>query len=137
MVKWPSIAAFAEPGMFSMMPRERSCRPRWATGRAVSQSGARTWCGPLRDLENSLDLDRRVRGKRRDADGGAGVAALVAERRHHQVGGPVQNLRAVEKIGSGIDKTAEPDHAHHLVEIAELGLDLRQQIDRTTARRSC
>jgi len=30
------------PGMFSMMPRARSCRPRWATGRAVSQSGART-----------------------------------------------------------------------------------------------
>jgi hypothetical protein len=27
--------------MFSTMPREASCRPRWATGRAVSQSGAR------------------------------------------------------------------------------------------------
>src|SRR5258708_10772458 len=117
MMKLPSIAAFAAPGMFSMMPRERSCRPRWATGRAISQSGARTWCGPLRDLENSFDLDRRVRGKRRDADGGAGVAAPVAERRHHQAGGAVHNLPAVAEIRSGIDKTAQPDHAHHLVEI--------------------
>jgi hypothetical protein len=28
--------------MFSMMPHAASCRPRWATGRAVNQSGART-----------------------------------------------------------------------------------------------
>src|SRR5258708_19435984 len=95
MLKLPSIAAFAAPGMFSMMPRERSCRPRWATGRAVSQSGARIWCGPLRDLENSLDLDRRVPGKRRHADGPACLAALVADRRPHQVGGAVQNLREI------------------------------------------
>src|SRR5258708_17881539 len=133
MLKLPSIAAFAAPGMFSMMPRERSCRPRWATGRAISQSGARTSCGPLRDLENSVDLDRRVRGKRRDADGGAGVAALVAERRHHQVGGAVQNLRAVEKIGSGIDKTAEPNHALQLFDIADLGLDLCKPIEGANA----
>jgi len=45
-----------------------SCRPRWATGRAVSQSGARTWRLPLRDLEYPFDLDRRIGGKRGDAD---------------------------------------------------------------------
>src|SRR6202022_4301055 len=121
--------------MFSMMPRTRSCRPRWATGRPVSQPGARTRATPLRDLEDSLDLHRRVRRKRSNADGGARMAALVAERRDHQVGCAVQHLRPVEKIRGGIDEAAEPDHADHLVEVAERGLDLRQQVDGAAPRR--
>ena len=32
---------------------------------------------------------------------------------------------------------AEPDHAHHLVEVAKGGLDLRQQVDGNRARRHC
>src|SRR5450631_2387738 len=106
MLKLPAIAACAAPGIFSMMPRARSCRPRWATGRAVSQSGARTL--PLRsgNLENAFDLDRRVRRKRGDADGSAGVAALIAEGQHHQVGSAVQHFRPVEKIRRGIDEAA-------------------------------
>src|ERR1700693_1667899 len=95
MPKLPAIAASAAPGMFSMMPRARSCRPRWATGRAVSQSGARTGRGLLRDLEYSLDFHRRVGRQRSNADGGAGVAALVAEYLDHQVGSAVQHLRPV------------------------------------------
>src|SRR5580704_18619592 len=87
--KLPEIAALTAPGMFSMMPLLRSCRPRWATGRAVNQSGARMG-RVLRsgDLEHALDLHRRVGGQGSDADGGAGVAALVAESGDHQVGGP-------------------------------------------------
>src|SRR6202165_2720597 len=121
--------------MFSMMPRAASCKPRCATGRAVSQSGARTRSLRLRDLEYSLDLHRRIGGKGRDADGGAGMAALVAERLHHQVGRAIQHLRPVEKVPRGIDEAAQPDHADHLVEVTERGLDLRQQVDGTTARR--
>src|SRR5438874_1448458 len=34
--KFSAIAALAAPGMFSMMPRVWSCRPRWATGRDAS-----------------------------------------------------------------------------------------------------
>src|ERR1700686_3616598 len=133
MLKFPAIAACAAPGMFSMMPRARSGSPRWATGRAVNQSGARIRTARLRDFEQSLDLDRCVRGKRGDADRGAGMAALVAERGPHQVGSPVQNLRPVEKIGREIDKAAEPHNADPLVEVAERGLDLREQIDGTAA----
>src|SRR5690349_98737 len=130
MAKLPAIAAFAAPGMFSTIPCEISCRPRCATGRAVSQFGVRK----SGHLEQAFDLDRGIRRQRGDADGGAGVAALVAENLHHQIGGAVQYLRPVDEVGCRIDEAAEPHHAHHLVEIAERSLDLRQQIDRTTAR---
>src|SRR6266700_2224419 len=112
--KFPSIAACAAAGMFSMMPRAASCRPRWATGRAVSQSGARTARCPSGDLEHAIDLDRRVSWKRGDADRGAGMAALVAEGGDHQVGGAVEHFGPVEEIRRGIDEAAEPHHAHHL-----------------------
>src|SRR4026209_1760973 len=104
MEKFPAIAACTAPGMFSMMPRAASCRPRWATGRAVNQSGARISRLVFlleqisRALEHAIDLDRRVRRKRGDADGGAGMAALVAESCDHQVGRAVQHLRPVEII---------------------------------------
>src|ERR1700744_5127857 len=86
MAKLPSMAASAAPGMFSRMPRARSCRPRWATGRAVNQSGARIARARSGDFEHAFDFDRRIRWQRRYADGGAGVAALVAEHFDHQVG---------------------------------------------------
>src|SRR5438132_969744 len=96
MAKLPAIAACIAPGMFSTLPREMSCRPRWATGRAVSQAGARMRSD---DLEDRLDLHRRIRRQRGHADGGAGVAALVAKGRDHQVGSAIQDLRSVEEIG--------------------------------------
>src|SRR5437762_11444124 len=132
MAKLPAIAACTAPGMFSTIPREMSCRPRWATGRAVSQAGARMRSG---NLEHGFDLDRRIRRQRGHADGGAGMAALVAEGRDHQIGGAVQNLRPVKEIGRGIDKAAEANHARNLVEIAQRRLHLRQQVDRATLGR--
>src|SRR3954468_8841901 len=129
MAKLPDIAACTAPGMFSTMPREISCSPRWATGRAVSQAGARMRSG---HLEDSFDLDRRIGGQGGHADGGAGMAALVAERGDHQVGSAVQHFRPVEEIGRGIDEATEPDHAGDLVEIAERRLYLRQQVDAAT-----
>src|SRR5580692_9873719 len=99
--------------MFSIMPRARSCRPRWATGRAVSQSGARIPEGScLRDLEDPFDLDGGVGWQRRNADRGAGMTALVTERCDHQVGGAIEHLRSVQKVRRGIDKTTETNHAH-------------------------
>src|SRR5713226_3139043 len=62
------------------------------------------------------------------------MAALVAERRDHQVGRAIQYLRSVEEVGRGIDEPAEADHPNHLVEVAERGLDLRQEVDGATAR---
>jgi len=52
----------------------------------------------------------------------------------NQVGRAVQHLRSIQKVRRGIDKTAKPHHADHLVEVAERGLDLRQEIDGATAR---
>src|SRR4051812_16716374 len=132
MAKLPSMAACAAAGMFSTMPRAISCRPRWATGRAVNQSGARMAIFRSGHLEHGVDFDGGIRGQRGDADRGAGMPALVAERRDHQVGGAVEYLGAVEEVGGGIDEPAEADDTDHLVEIAERGLDLRQQIDAAT-----
>src|ERR1700693_4769700 len=50
--------------------------------------------------------------------------------------GAVGPLGPVKKVGRGIDEAAEPDRANHLVEVADRGLDLRQQVDGATARRS-
>src|SRR5215468_242406 len=110
MAKRPAIAASAAAGMFSTMPRVASCRPRWATGRAVSQSGARKSLAPTSgNFEQALDLDGCVRGKRRHADGGAGMPTLVAEHSNHQIGRAVEDLRPVEEIRRRIDEAAEPD----------------------------
>src|SRR6187402_2056438 len=134
--KLPAIAACTAPGMFSTMPHEMSCRPRWATGRAVSQSGARNAVSSASgDLEHAFDLDRRIRGQRGDADRGAGVAALVTERGDHQVGGAVEHLRPVQEVRRRVDEATEAHHAHDLVEVAKRRLDLGQQIDRATACR--
>src|SRR5882724_8453338 len=100
--KLPAIAACTARGMFSTIPREMSCRPRWATGRAVSQAGARILSG---DLKYAVDFHGCVRGQRGDADGGTGMAALVAESRDHQVGGAIERFWSIEEIGRGIDKT--------------------------------
>src|SRR4051794_18365203 len=104
MAKLPATAAAQALGMFSMIPRARSCRPRWATGRAVSQSGARM--ASLRDFEHALDFDGGIAGQGGNADGRAGMAALVAERRDHQVGGAVQHLRSVDEIRRRVDEAA-------------------------------
>src|SRR3954470_10537617 len=106
MLKLRAAAAATAAGMFSMMPRERSCRPRWATGRAVSQSGARIEWPRSGYLEDAFDLDCGIGGQGRDADRGPGVSALVAEGCDHQVGRAVQHLRSIEEIRRRIDKTA-------------------------------
>ena len=48
---------------------------------------------------------------------------------------PLSTFGPSTKVGRGIDEAAEPDHANHLVEVAERSLDLRQQVDGATARR--
>src|SRR4051812_14494606 len=96
MAKFPATAAAAASGMFSMMPRARSCSPRWATGRAVSQSGARIELPRSRDLEDAFDLDRGIGRQGGDPDRGARMTALVAKGGDHQVGGAVQHFGAID-----------------------------------------
>src|SRR3954465_8161347 len=135
MAKLPSMAAWAAAGMFSTMPRAMSCRPRCAPGRAVSQSGARIGTFRSGHFEDGVDFHGGVRGKRRDADGGAGRPAFVAEGGDHQAGGAIEPLGSVKEIWRGIDEAAEPDDADNLVEIAEGRLDLGQQVDAAALRR--
>ena len=63
--------------------------------------------------------------KGRHAHRRAGMPSLVAEHRHHEVGGAVHHLRTIEKRRIGIDEAAQARHLLDLVEIAERGLDLR------------
>src|SRR3979490_2470170 len=112
------MAAPNADGVFSMTPDEASWRPRWAIGRAVNQSRIGGLSG---HLEGGLDLDCGIERQGGDADGWAGVAALVAERRDHQVGGAIHHFGAVGETGRRIDEAAEADHADDLVEIAEAG----------------
>ena len=89
------------------------------------------WTGePHAVVGLKLDFDGGIARQGGDADGGAGVAALVAEGRDHQVGRAVEHLRSVEEVGRRIDEAAEPHHAHHLVEIADGGLHLGEDVDR-------
>ena len=64
------------------------------------------------------------------------MTSLVAEHRDHQVGCAVEHLRSIEEIGRRIDEAAKANHARDLVEVAERGFDLRQQIDCAATRRS-
>src|SRR5438094_7845560 len=63
------------------------------------------------------------------------MPALVAEYRHHKVGGAIHHLGAVQKGRVGIDEAAQADHLLDLVEIAERRLDLCQHVDRAGACR--
>jgi len=89
-------------------------------GRARRRRG-RHWALSGGHCEGGLDRNRGVERQGCDADSGAGVTALIAERRDHQVGGAIQHLRPVEKIRRGIDEAAKPDHADYLVEVTERG----------------
>ena len=83
---------------------------------------------PSGHFEQALDFDRCIGGSAATPTVDARVPALVAERRDHQVGGAVHHLGAVDETRRRIDEAAEPHHAHDLVEIAERGLDLREQL---------
>src|SRR5579883_1365955 len=122
----PAIAASAADAVFSTIPA-RGRVPAQASKSAPHSPPARR---RSRDFERSLNLDRCVARQRRNANGGAGVAAFFAEYGHHEVRCAVHHLGAVQEVRRRIDKAAQPHDADHLVEIAERRLDLRQQVDR-------
>src|SRR5437588_11181005 len=103
-----------------MIFASRSCSPRCASGRAISQSRRPDISG-LGDLKYAVDLDCSVPRQDGDADSGPRMAPFVSEYRHHHVGGAVHDLRTLEKPGIGIDEAAKADHARDPVEIAERG----------------
>src|SRR5580658_6619034 len=110
------MAARTADGVFSITPCSSSCSPRWATGRAISQSRLvhmvweiLAWKLPRsRELERALDLDRGVHRQSGNADRGTRVFAFIAKYLDHQIGSAVHHLRAIRKAGGGIDEAAEP-----------------------------
>ena len=87
------------------------------------------------DLEHSFDFDTGIERQFRDADGGAGMAARIAQSLDHQVGGAVHDGGEGREGRHRIDEAAEADAAHDLVEIADGGLELGEQVDGAQARR--
>src|ERR1700730_8422532 len=127
MAELAAAAAAKAEGVFSITPAPASCRPRCATGRAISQSRPDTERCRSGHFEQAFDLDRRIEGQGGYSHGAAGMPALVAEHLDHQVGSPFHPLGAVHNGWIRIVKTAEPHLAPHLVQIADRGLDLGEQ----------
>src|SRR5579862_5659357 len=127
------MAARTADGVFSITPRAASCSPRWAIGRAMSQSSeVHTALGYL---EGTLDFDGRIDRQRGDADRGARVFALVAEHRDHQVGGAVHHFRAIEESRRRVYEAAKPHNLLDLVEVADGSLHLVEKADGARACR--
>jgi hypothetical protein len=59
------------------------------------------------------------------------MAPLVAQHVDHEIGGAVNDLGIVGEIRSRIDEPVEAQQLHDAVEIAQGGLGLRQDIERT------
>src|SRR5690606_6950428 len=87
-------------------------------------------------LDDGVDLDGEAEGEAVDADGGAGVAALVAEDLDHQVRAAVDDGGDGLEVAGGLDEAAQLDHADDALEVAvEGGRHLGQQVDAAHARR--
>ena len=85
--------------------------------------------GSLIDFEHPFDFDAGVERQFGHADGGAGVAARVAQNLDHQVRGAVHDRRKRRESGDGIDEAAEAHAFDDVVEIADGGLQLSEKID--------
>ena len=112
-----------------MMPLALSWRPRWAIGFATSQSERRSF-----DFEHPFDFDAGVERQFRDADGGTGMAPLVAQGLDHQVRGAVHDGSEAGEGRDRIDEAAEANAANDAVEVADRGPELSQHIDGAEAR---
>ena len=85
------------------------------------------------DLEQGFDFNRCIEGKLGDAHRRAGVAPALTEDLDHEIGGAVHHLRQVAERRHRVDEAAEPHAALDVVEVAERGLGLGQEIDRADA----
>ena len=98
--------------------------------------GARMRDSRSGDLEQSLDLDggvERQRRRRRWSCGRAGPCRRTPSTIRSEA--PFITLGPSRKSGAELMKPPSRTHALDLVEIAERGFDLRQQIDGASARR--
>ena len=71
------------------------------------------------ELEDELDLDGRIERQHRDADGGAGVHARVAEDLAEQFGCAVDDAGLTGEVGRGGDEADDLDDPGDPVERAD------------------
>src|SRR5581483_115136 len=83
----------------------------------------------LANLGHELDLDSDVEGQLRQPDGGAGVAAGVAEHVDEEVRTAVDDRRGLVEARGAVDHTEDLHDPAHAVEAAELPAQGGQQSD--------
>src|SRR5690606_30234563 len=83
-----------------------------------SPKGRRERCCPRSlHLDDRVHLDGEAEGEAVDADGGAGVAALVAEHLDHQVRAAVDDGGDGLEVAGGLDEAAQLDDADDALEV--------------------
>src|SRR5215208_6761621 len=136
------MAAAKALRVFSTTPRLASCSPRWAIGRAVSQSKARCpvrgRIGRLFDLEYRFHLYGPVDRQGAGANGRARMLALVAQHLDDEIGGTVDYLGLIGELRNSVDEAQNLHAALHAIEIACARiLQLGENVDGADARRLC
>jgi hypothetical protein len=90
----------------------------------------------IKQFKLAVDFDRLPAWQAGHANRRTGVATgCGAEQFVHQVGRAVDDLGVIRKIRRAVDHAEQPDHALHLVEVANLGLDRRQRRQSSSLRR--
>ena len=88
------------------------------------------------DLDDHLDLDRDVQRQHRHADRAARVHARVAEHLAEQLAGAVDDAGLAGEVRGARDEADDLDDPAYLVEVADLGLDGGERVERAGLRRA-
>jgi xanthine dehydrogenase large subunit len=120
-------------------PRGRDRVRRGASGGVIQPhevaAGIRRLDPALLHLDDRLDLDRYPVRQAADADRGAGM--LLAEHLDEEVRAAVHHRRVVGELGHGVDHPEQLDDSSNSIEVAQLLLEHREQLqpDETGVRR--
>src|SRR5690606_40535633 len=120
------IAAEKAASVFSQRARLRSCRPRWAIGRAVSQ--ARSGIKVLLGFYDGFDFHRRVHGQDRNPDRRPGMFTTLAQGGNQEIGSAIGHEMLFYIIGSRSDENGYLDDAAQIAEAAKGVAYLRKHI---------
>src|SRR5690606_5234981 len=82
-----------------------------------------------------LDLHRRAEGEGGNPDCRARMPAPLAKHLHHEVGGPVHDLRLIPEVRRRVDKADELYELDDALQITERGAGLGEDVDGAQARR--
>jgi len=87
------------------------------------------------DFEGTLDLDADPAGKRRGADGKAGMTTGITKHLDHEVRRAIHDLRMICKVRPARHEATEFDHADDTVKVPATSLpQLGDEVEPTNAR---